>query len=273
MKSDVILLLSFVAAAALTVLTAGCGDDDEASVQEGSLTLELWGEAFIEEGIPEEEFGDGFAVHFDTFLINLGGITVAEADTVPVITMPKMTVWDLTRPGPLSLSSENVSAGDYTHTAYVISPATGKSVGGNVEDDVLTLMTENGYSIYVAGSATDGVAEVSFAWGFDTDTTYDPCHSTGALEPDSSTAVQITIHGDHLFYDSAVSEDPQLRFGDIAEADADSDGEVTREELEAIDILPLDYYNVGSLDIDNLWDYLAHMTTTVGHIDGEGHCD
>jgi hypothetical protein len=186
-----------------------------------------------------------------------------------------MKVWDLTQPGPLAIGSTTAPAGEYTHTAYTIGPAKTSSSAGNASEDDLQMMIDDELSIYIAGTATDGEDEITFEWGFDTDITYDPCHSKGVLKEDKSATVQITIHGDHLFYDDAVSADPSLRFADIANADAegDGDGDVTQEELEDYEILPLDHYGVGSLDdIDNMWEYIAHMTSTLGHIDGEGHC-
>ena len=133
-------------------------------------------------------------------------------------------------------------------------------------------MVDGGFSVYVAGSATDGTETVDFVWGFARKTVFDPCHSTGVLEDGGAVDVQLTIHGDHLFYDDAVSAEPELRFSDIALADADADGTVTRAELEAYDITVLPDYGVGNLDIDDLWSFIEHMTTTLGHIDGEGHC-
>ena len=32
-------------------------------------------------------------------------------------------------------------------------------------------------------------------------------------------------------------------------------------------------YQVGSTDIMDLWHFIEHQTTTIGHIDGEGHCE
>ena len=95
----------------------------------------------------------------------------------------------------------------------------------------------------------------------------------GALEDGGTATIQLTIHSDHLFYDSAVSSDPVLRFAEIALADADGDDAVTQAELAAFSLNTLATHGVGSLDIDNMWDYIHHMTTTLGHIDGEGHCD
>ena len=59
----------------------------------------------------------------------------------------------------------------------------------------------------------------------------------------------------------------------MALADADDDGEITQAELEAYNITVLPNYGVGSLPIDNMWEYISHMTSTLGHIDGEGHCE
>jgi len=127
--------------------------------------------------------------------------------------------------------------------------------------------------VLVEGRATKGAQTVAFSWGFTAATTYDPCHSGGEVADGGVATVQITIHGDHLFYDDAVSEEPSLRFGDLALADADGDGTLTTDEMSAYGILALDHYGVGSLDIDNLWEFVSHMTSTLGHIDGEGHCE
>ena len=159
-----------------------------------------------------------------------------------------MKIWDMTKSGPFDVTTETVPAGAYTHAAYRISPATDAATAGNAASDDVQYMIDNGLSVYVEGTASDGTTDVSFAWGFETDTTYDPCHSKGELAADGTADIQITIHGDHFFYDSAVSEDPDLRFNDIALADADSDGEVTEAELLDYDFTSLPNYMVGSLE-------------------------
>jgi hypothetical protein len=263
-----------VFATAVTVIGIagiGCATDDETG--EGTLSLELWGEEYIEEGIPAAEFADGYGVVFDRFLVNLGAITVAREGSDPAIDRPAMKVWDLTQTGPFEIDAVTAPAGAYDHTAYAIERASAESKAGNAEAGDLQLMVDNGYSVYVEGTGDDGTGAKSFGWGFTTDRVYDPCHSEAVLPDGGEAAVQVTIHGDHLFYDDAVSHEPNLRFGDIALADADGDGEVTPEELGAYDIAPLADYVVGSLDIDNLWEFIEHMTGTLGHIDGEGHCE
>ncbi len=263
-----VLMGALILAAAGAAL--GCGQNEG----EGILGVEVWGEDFITEGIPADAFADGWEVAFDKFLINLKGIAVGQEGEDPALEAPTAEIWDLSKTSnPATITKGTVPAGAYPHTAYSIGAATTDSQAGNARSADAELMAQNGYSVYAEGSASNGTDRVSFAWGFDTTTQYDRCHSQAVIEDGGSATVQITIHGDHLFYDDAVKEDPDLRFQDIANADADGDGTVTASELEAYDITPLADYGVGNLSIDNLWDFIAHMTTTLGHIDGEGHCE
>ncbi len=248
-------------------------DEEEQDIAEGTLTVEIWGEEFIEEGIPADEFADGYALVFSKFLVTVSDISVAQQNKEPALTASEMKVWDVVKKGPATIESSTAKAGDYTVSAYRISPATEKAFSGNASSDDVDMMIEKGLSVYVEGTASKENNTLSFAWGFSTDTVYDPCHSIGQLMPQGKATVQLTIHGDHLFYDSATSEEPALVFNDIALADGDNDGVITEEELLAYDITALPIYNVGNLKIDNLYDYIDHMTSTLGHIDGEEHCE
>ena len=110
----------------------------------------------------------------------------------------------------------------------------------------------------------------TFHWVFDHTTTYHGCETTTSVEDGGTSTFQITVHADHLFYDSLVSEEPDLLFGALADADEDGDGEITEEELSEADI---GAYDPGSEDgIDDLWAFLNAQAKTLGHVDGEGHC-
>lgn len=262
--------MNLVGALALT----GCG-----AVEAGAeLTVRAWGEEYIEEGIPATEFGDGWSVKFDQFLVNLGTVEVAQAGTEPALTDAQFQVFDLARPsggqGQLVTASE-VPAGAYTDTRYQIYPASGGSAAGNASAADLKMMQDGGYSVFVSGSATKGDVKKTFAWGFGTRTSYAGCESKGEVAADAPGTVQITVHGDHLFYDDLFSEEPMLLFGLIAQADddGDADGAISQAELEAVDLRALANYQVGSTDIADLWHFIEHLTTTLGHIDGEGHCE
>ena len=64
-----------------------------------------------------------------------------------------------------------------------------------------------------------------------------------------------------------------MRFDLIAAADGDGDGDITQAELEAVDLRPLENYQVGSTGITDLWKFVFDLPSTLGHIDCEGHCE
>ncbi|MEZ4252173.1 MAG: hypothetical protein R3B99_28500, partial [Polyangiales bacterium] len=98
---------------------------------------------------------------------------------------------------------------------------------------------------------------------------------------------QITVHLDHLFFDTFATEDASMRFDPMA-AVAGVDGlvlddlarqsttDVRNAEGEPllVDGSPL-VYDPGDLVLDTptLRDFVRAAATTVGHFQGEGHCD
>lgn len=239
-----------------------------------TLTVRIYGEAFIESGIPAGVFDDGWTLHYDRFLVSVGKVDVGETGAGPALSEPGFQIFDLTQPsmGAGSLVAEAiVPTGRYDDTAYFIAPAADARAGNASADDV-TMMRSGGYSVYVAGSASkDGVTK-RFAWGFGAVTDYVACESLAAVNPGEPGEVQITIHGDHLFYDELYDPEALLLFDLVASADVDEDGEITQAELLAVDLRPLPNYQVGSTDIEDLWHFIEHQSTTIGHIDGEGFC-
>jgi hypothetical protein len=99
-----------------------------------------------------------------------------------------------------------------------------------------------------------------------------------SVDGDTVTA-QATIHADHFFYDDAVSEEPNVAFQLIADADANADNAITMDELGAVDIRGQARYQTGSNkdpagnSIMNLRQYIEYQAITLGHINGEGHCE
>jgi hypothetical protein len=252
-----------------TSIGAACGGDS------GTLSVEIWGEEFIEEGIPATAFADGWSVTFARFLVNIGGLEVAQSGETPELREPGFRVYDLAAlDGPYRIATEEVPSGRYDDTAYALASATAESAAANAPADAVAQMQASGASLRVAGQATDGADTVTFDWSLTVAANYAACRSTAKVGDGGAATVQLTLHGDHLFYDDAVASEPALCFADLAAADGDDDddGELTRAEVEGVSLLPLAHDGVGSLDIDNLWQYLEHMITTVGHIDGEGHC-
>ncbi len=239
------------------------------------LTVRVWGEAYIEEGIPTDAFVDGWSVKFDRFLVSVGEVEVASSAGGETLAEPRFQVFDLARPSDGAghqLTGAEVSPGRYDVTAFTIAPAA-DLVAGNASTADLETLRAGGFSLYVVGSASKGDVKKTFRWGFTTRTRYDACESLAQVRGGEPADVQLTIHGDHLFYDDLFSDSPNVTFDLIAGADGDGDGEVTQAELSAVDLRPLANYQVGSTDIVDLWRFIEQQTTTLGHIDGEGHCE
>ena len=226
--------------AAALLLPTACGDDDG---EQGEVAVTAYGESVIEEGIPAEEVGDGWAVSFERFVVTVDSVVVGGA-AVPVARS-------------IDLAQGSGGAGHRLGSAAVAAGAHGDS----------SYVVER---VEVQGAATRDGATKTFRWVFDSPTHYTACETTTTVPAGGEATFQITIHADHFLYDSLVSEDPQVLFGALAGADADGDGVITRAELEATDI---GGYDPGNEDISNLWSWLVAQSRTLGHVDGEGHCE
>lgn len=263
-----------VVVCSLALAAGGCGDNITGSLP-GTLDVRIYGESFIEEGIPADVFADGWSLRFDSFLVSVGEVSATAAGaSAPALEDATYRIFDLAQSsggdGFLVLSGD-VAGGAYDDIAYRIAGSRA-AVAGNATAADVAFMNENGYAIYAEGQATRGGETRTFAWGFTTATTYRRCRSVAAVDGDSASSV-LTIHADHLFYDDLISEEPGVRFDAIATGDRDGDGDITTDELRAVNITGFDRYQVGSLDVEDLWTFVDHQVSTVGHIDGEGHCE
>jgi hypothetical protein len=185
---------------------------------------------------------DGWTIAFSRFEVTLREVSIAGAN--------------LEDPGPLDLVAPSSGQGQLVGRARV--PA------GDHADASFTIA-----ELHIEGSANKDGTSKSFSWMFTEPVIYSECETTTSVPEGGVGEFQITVHADHLFYDSLVSEEPTVRFDPIAAADTDEDGVVTATELSATDI---GAYDPGNLDIDDLWSFLTAQTATMGHVDGEGHC-
>lgn len=266
---------SLLTAAALAwAALSACADE----LAGGTLEVRVFGEDFIEDQIPADAFADGWSVEFSTFLVAISDVAVGQSSNndTPALTAPTTKVFDLTQDsggrGHL-LTSVQVPGGRYDNTTFTIAPADTGAITGNVSNDQVAAMVSAGASVLVEGRATRGQETKTFAWAFTSRTRYLACESTAKVDGGTH-ATQLTIHADHLFYDSLVAEEPALRFDLIANADTDQDGRVTQSELAAVDITAEADYGVGNrTDITTLGAFIEAQLHTLGHIDGEGHCE
>lgn len=210
---------------------------------EGTVHVTAYGESFIEDGIPAADVEDGWAVDFTHFEVSIRDVTVADT----AITVKKTIDLAASSKGKgHELGSATVTADEYTNSSFSIA------------------------RVEIEGSANKDGETKTFNWVFDAPTSYHECATTTKVPADGEGTFQITVHADHLLYDSLVSEEPKVLFQALADADTDGDEEITKEELSATDI---GAYDPGSEDgVDDLWAWLVAQTRTLGHVDGEGHC-
>ncbi len=265
----------FASTLLVTALFAGCGDDPLAA---GQFEASVYGEEFIEEGIPADVFADGWSVTFDRFLVSVGGVRAQAGHDAGEQMSDAYTIVDLaeaTGGDGHVIATLDVPGGAYDHFGYAL-VHDADSTALNVDAADADAMRAAGYALWVQGSATDGTDTFTFDWGFTFGLVITHCEIAVTIDGGSGGA-QATIHADHLFYDDAVSAEPDVAFQAIADADGadgtEPDGDITPAELAAVDITTFERYQVGSLDIDDLWGFVSHQVSTVGHVDGEGHCE
>ncbi|MEZ4303023.1 MAG: hypothetical protein R3B70_49320 [Polyangiaceae bacterium] len=251
----------------------------------GSVSFDTWGEEYIEEEIPTSEFEDGWQVKYDTFLVNIGHVKVADSDGTLGAEMPGTTLFNHRLAGTKPVfKATDLAEGPWKSVSFEVPKITADTeLSTGVTQAEKDAMLAAGAAIHVRGTATKGSVTKTFDWFFAKGTVFDDCKGerdgkevSGAIVTSGGTdQIQLTIHGDHLFYDDLQSENAVLRFDPIAAADADDNGEVTLQELSQIKLVTLDAgpYGTGSADgIDDLAAFVTALSQTVGHFRGEGEC-
>ena len=238
---------------------------------EGEWVVETWGESYIEEEVPSEVFADGCSVVYDTFLVSMGPVALVDGGGSAVADLGPAQVFDLASPGPTPMGSVPVPPDHYSAVRVRVAPDAAATDGSATDDPVAELLAA-GASVLVAGDLSCDASTVRFRWSFDASTTY-LCEPTDLTIPaGGSDATQLTIHGDHLFYDGLENDDAVVRGQAVIDADGDGDGEVTLVELDAVSIPALGY-DVGEYgDVLTLRAFVSHLTRTLVHVDGEGEC-
>ncbi len=273
----------FVPLLAFLRLLPACSDDDGS----GDVAVNIWGEEFIEDGIPTAAFEDGGSATFTKFLIAIGTVSVDDTKNGNGGSLDMATVYDLVVPGPHDVGTiSQIAAVTHDDFAYRVVPVTSAAiVHASTTNADAQKMADMGWSIYVEGSFVSGADTKTFAWGFAETTHYDRCVDVSADQELSGVVVvdggvveaQLTIHGDHFFYDDLQSPDALLRTEALAAADADADGVVTLTELDAVKLADIGMdrgpFGVAASDVNDLGAYMRAATRTLGHFNGEGHCE
>jgi hypothetical protein len=269
-------------------VTACSSNDPTGSGGTGNIEFSIYGEDFIEKSIEAENFETGWTLTYEAFLVNLGDIKVADDAAGSAAEQSSFTIYNLKSPGPQTIVNfPSIEARRWDHVSYRIKIADADSkLGKDVTEEQKQALVGGGYSVWVKGKAEKAGVTKAFTWGFKKNTFYDKCEaaedagsSLGSVVTNGGTdSIQLTIHGDHLFYDDLQTPGEKLRFELIASADTNMDGDIEPNELAQISLSTVNTatygpYGTGSAsNINNLWDFLSAQTQTIGHFRGEGHC-
>ncbi len=287
----------FTSLLAATLFVAGssvacsAADDPTGSGGTGRLSFTTWGEEYIEAEIPParddvDGFVDGWTVTYSKFLVNFRNIVVAGAKGEQAAAMKGSMLFDNhVSDVKTIIEFEGVEAKAWPAVSYEIAPVTDDTaLSASASEADKQLMLDGRFSLYVEGSATKGDLTKTFRWGFPIGTRYEDCHSEQDGKDEAGVVVtnngelevQLTTHGDHLFYDRLqASPDPEittsLRFDTLADADRDEDGEITLDELNAAP-LDVELYDPSGLGAASQGAFVSSLSRTVGHFRGEGEC-
>lgn len=274
------------------VLASGC------AAQSGTVQLDISGEEAAEVGYPTGDiaFADGWTLRLDHVLVAVEGVTLADATTSFPVETPS-TLVDLTAGEQTVWTLREIPAQRWPEVGYRIAPPTTATLRlGAVTQAQLDALVPERISFRLQGTAAHAM-HGSFAidLAIPMTVTMTRCQSgadgtDGFVVPPSGThRSQLTAHLDHLFFDSARAEAPSLRF-DAWAAAAGDDRVVTLADLETQALADLRGVDGGPLVDDEgaliayeppstglprhtLGAFVIAEAHTIGHFEGEGHCD
>ena len=272
-----------------------CGDADAGS---GTLRVSVSGEAAALTGYPvgsgddEIAFADGWRLQFKQVVVSFADFELRTSDGDDAGLDAGPVVADLHLGQPELWKFRDLPAQRWDRVAYRYQPPTAKARKANeVDPDTIERMTSEGYSLYIAATAEKSGTAIDLAYGFKFEVAQTRCVN-GMDETDgivvSEGAIneaQITVHLDHLFFDSFATDGAMLRFDPMA-AVAPASGPLTLADLAkqtnlsdlkdaAGKSLSLTYDPGSELKPtpENLEDYVVAAAATTGHWNGEGHCN
>jgi hypothetical protein len=281
----------------LACLLAACTGD----AGSGAVRVSLSGEEASLGGFPVDvgggemiAFEDGWTLQFERVLVSLIDFTLASSDG-EALAPEGGVVADLHRGMPLGWEMEGVPAQRWDRVSYLIAPpAADARILAGADPAAVETMRANGWSMLIEGAAQHDAETVRFSLGFPLAIRNSGCHSgvdgtDGLVVANGSvTEAEVTIHLDHLFFDTYANDEASMRFEPYAAVA--SDGVMTLDSLATQELAsPIDrtgttiadaggapvVYDPGPLTLSerNLRGYVLAAATTVGHFNGEGHCD
>lgn len=238
--------------ATIVLILAGCSGGS------GEWVVETWGEEYIEDEIPAETFADGCSVRYDSFVVAFSARELVDGNGDVAGALAPDEAFDVHEAGPTAMGVVDVPADHYDTVRVVVAPGSAAGMDGQ--------------SVRAVGALTCGSVSAAFDWAFDESTTYTCGPPDLTIPTGGSDRTQLTVHGDHLFYDGLEDADAAVRGQAILDADADGNGDISMAELDAVSIPALGY-GVGEYsDVLTLREFVSHLSRTLIHVDGEAEC-
>jgi hypothetical protein len=275
-------------------LLTACADSAAGS---GRLKISISGEEASLAGYPvgsgddEIAFSDGWTLEFEKILISLDAFELESADGDSAGVESGPVIADLHKGMPELWSFDDVPAQRWDRVGYrYVVPSDRSRKANDIDQDALERMIDEGYSFYVEGVAKKGDREIPIEWGFAFELELTRCENgrdgtDGIVVAENKlNEAEVTVHLDHLFFDSFAVDDAELCFDAMA-AVAPEDGPLTLDDLakqnnlsapkdadgELLDLV----YDPGSTFNPvpkTLKDFVIGAASTTGHWNGEGHC-
>jgi hypothetical protein len=266
---------------------------------DGALSIRISGEEAALGGYPVGEgkeqiaFEDGWTLEFQKVIVSLTHFSLATTDGEPAnLEDADAVIVDLHKGAPELWRFDGLAAQRWDRVEYRYQkPPADVRVVNDVADADVERMRAEGYSLLLEATAHKQDQEVKLSWGFPLAINMVHCENgldgtDGIVVRDNAlTSGEVTVHLDHLFFDSYALDEPKLRFDPLA-AMAPADGPLTLADLTGQDNLsdlrgadgePLGLsYDPGSAFHpvpENLAEYIQSAAETTGHWNGEGHCE
>lgn len=274
---------------ALLVALASCSTPGNGA--KGSLVFELVGAEIAERGVLAHETADGWALDFDSIVVSVAEVSVADVERRAVGRSVGVGLFDLARSSADSrivLSAEGIAPGSYPNVTWSLGPpASDWALHDEVSPTVRADLARGGSFLWIRGRALLGPTTKTFSWAFDGAASFDECEglvdgvpTRGVrVEPTATIWTRLTLRIDRLFRDDLVAPEARIRFQALAFADRNADGAITRAELASVTLDEARSHGgrfgtgqqasvVGTLD-----DFLGAQARRVGGFRGDGWCE
>lgn len=213
---------------------------------------------------------DGSAA-FDRFFVSVADVAVGDNAVVGPVVVDASAA---TLADPVVVSTFSGLAAGRQAVSTTVVPAAG-AASANAADDVVALMADNGFSLFVSGTLTAGEATKRFAWGFSTNTRYVDCDVDVVVADGATTEWQLTLRPEELLRTSLVDEAAPVAVAAVVAADENDDGAVDVDEAAGVAVDDLDNdgaYDGGGADVVTLFDFVRERSRQVLFMNADGRC-